>query len=442
MPCFALRKSPLQITIPEPVSLKRVIATWWPLALSWLLMSIEAPMLSAVVARLANPTINLAAYGSVASPLIGILQAPILTLLSLSTAMSKDWDSFQKGRKIMFYLGGTLTLIYLVITFTPLYEILVRQVLGVPDEIVEPARWAMYVGVPWAFAVAYRRFHQGMMIRFGHSRAITVGTFFRFCADALVLGLALWLQTIPGAMVASGMMVCGVITEAIYVGLRVRPVIRSELRLAPPLPRPIPLREMITFFIPLALTPLLNMLIRPIGSAALSRLPDPLQTLAIWPVISSFSWLIVTPGGAFNEVAIALLDRPGSRRGLKQFLWILMGFQLGLMLLLVLTPLSYLWFLHLAGLSPHDALLAAQAFPLLIPSSLTSPLNSWFVGNILHQRKSRAITEGMLLYLGVFVGGLLVGGQFPQLSGIFITLARSSLAGILQTLWMGIRARE
>jgi hypothetical protein len=405
-------------------------------------MSIEAPMLTAVVARLANPTINLAAYGSVANPLIGILQAPILTLLSLSTAMSKDWDSFQKGRKIMFYLGGGLTLIYILFVFTPLFDILVRQIIGAPEEIIEPARWSMYVGVPWAFAVAYRRFHQGMMIRFGHSRAITVGTLLRFSIDAIVLAIAWWIQSIPGAMVASGMMVCGVITEAIYVGLRVQPVIRQELRPARALAEPIPLRVMIAFFIPLALTPFLNMLVRPIGSAALSRLADPLQTLAIWPVISSFSWLIVTPGAAYNEVVIAMLDQPGSRRSLKQFLWILMGSQWLLMMVLALTPLAYLWFLDAAGLAAVDARLAALAFPLLIPSSLISPLNSWFVGNILNQRKSRAITEGMILYLAVFLGGLLLGGRFEQLSGIYITLGSSSLASVAQTIWLGIRSKN
>ena len=410
--------------------------------MSWMLMSIEAPLLSAVVARLANPTIHLAAYGSVASPLINILQAPILTLLSLSTAMSKDWDSFQKGRKIMFTLGGGLTLLYMLTVFTPLYEILVRQVIGAPEEIIDPARWAMYVGVPWAFAVAYRRFHQGMMIRFGHSRAITVGTFLRFLMDITVLAAAWAVQTVPGAVVACGMMVCGVITEAVYVSLRVRPVIREELRCAPALAEPIPLRAMIAFFIPLALTPFLNMLVRPIGSAALSRLPDPLQTLAIWPVISSFSWLIVTPGAAFNEVVIAMLDQPGSRRGLRQFLWILMGSQGAVMLLLALTPLAYLWFVNAAGLAPVDARLAAAAFPLLLPSSLISPLNSWFVGNILNQRKSRAITEGMLVYLLVFVGGLFLGGGAGRLSGIFITLASSTLASIAQTSWLGIRSRR
>jgi len=41
----------------------RILKTWWPLAASWLLMGAELPALIAVVARLPDPAINLAAYG-------------------------------------------------------------------------------------------------------------------------------------------------------------------------------------------------------------------------------------------------------------------------------------------------------------------------------------------------------------------------------------------
>jgi hypothetical protein len=427
--------------VENNLSLKYILATWWPLAISWLLMSAEPALLSAVVARMANPTINLAAYGSVASPLIGIIQAPILTLLSLSTAMSKDWDSFQKGRKIMFYLGGGLTLLYISIAFTPLYYFLVEKVIGAPQEIVEPARLAMFFGFPWTFAVAYRRFHQGLMIRFGHSREITSGTLLRFAADILFVSIALQVKTIPGAVTATLMMVCGVITEAVYVGWRVRPVVRYELRHAPPLPVAVPWNEMIFFFIPLALTPFLSMLVRPIGSAALSRLPDPLQALAIWPVITSFSWLIITPGSAFNEVVIALLDRAGSRYNLRRFMVYLIGIQSALMLLLALTPLALLYFETAAGLPAAEARQAALVFPLLLPSAVTSPLNSWFVGNILHKRKSRAITEGMAIYLTVFIAGTAAGSLLNEWSGLVIILGSSMLAGIAQTAWLGWRSR-
>jgi hypothetical protein len=54
--------------MPVPLSLRRIVRTWWPLAASWLLMSAELPLVSAVVARLAHPEIQLAAYGGVVFP--------------------------------------------------------------------------------------------------------------------------------------------------------------------------------------------------------------------------------------------------------------------------------------------------------------------------------------------------------------------------------------
>ncbi len=398
-------------------------------------------MLAAVVARLADPDIHLAAYGSVTFPLIGILQAPILTLLSLSTTMSRDWESFLKGRKIMFYLGGGLTLLYTLIAFTPLYDVVVRDLIGAPPEVIEPARLGMFVGLPWSFAVAYRRFHQGVLIRFEHSRAVTVGTLLRFVMDAIVLAAGFLIGSIPGTVLATLMMVLGVITDAVYVGLRVRPVLRTELRQAPPVDPPIGLKQMILFFIPLGVTPLLNQLIRPIGSAALSRLPDPLMTLAVWPVISSFSFLIVTPGAALHEVVIALLDRPGASRALRRFMGIVMVVQFALMLLLGFTPLAYEWFTQVSGLTPEMARLGAHAFQILIPTALISPLNSWFAGSILNSRKSRPVTEGMAIYLGVYVAALLAGGALPNVSGLYIAVTSSVLASLTQTAWLGFRSR-
>ena len=330
-------------------------------------------MLAAVVARLANPDIHLAAYGSVTFPLIGILQAPILTLLSLSTTMSRDWESFLKGRRIMFVLGGGLTLLYSVIAFTPLYDVIVRDLIGAPPEVIEPARLGMFVGLPWCFAVAYRRFHQGVLIRFEHSRSVTVGTLLRFVMDVVVLAAGFLIGSIPGTVLATLMMVFGVITDAVYVGLRVRPVLRYELRRAPPVEPPIGLKQMILFFIPLGITPLLNMLIRPIGSAALSRLPDPLMTLAVWPVISSFSFLIVTPGAALHEVVIALLDRPGAKAALRRFMGIVMAVQLVLMILLGFTSLAYEWFTKVSGLTIRMAELGAHAFQIFDPHGIDQP---------------------------------------------------------------------
>jgi len=155
----ALPKSGVQRTCE--LSLARVVTAWWPLALSWLLMAVEGPALSAVAARLPNPEINLAAFGGIVYPLALIIEAPIIMLLSASTALSKDWDSYRKLKRFMMVMGGALTLLHILVAFTPLYDLVVVQLISPPEALVEPARVGLMILVPWTWAIGYRRFKRG-----------------------------------------------------------------------------------------------------------------------------------------------------------------------------------------------------------------------------------------------------------------------------------------
>lgn len=84
-------------SLSTAVSMRRIVKTWWPLAASWLLMGLEGPAISAVIARLANPEINLAAYGGVVFPLTLFIEAPIIMLLAASTALDSIRDRVVYG---------------------------------------------------------------------------------------------------------------------------------------------------------------------------------------------------------------------------------------------------------------------------------------------------------------------------------------------------------
>ena len=65
-----------------------------------------------------------------------------------------------------------------------------------------------------------------MLIRFGHSQSVGVGTVVRLTTNLLVLLIGLAVRTIPGIVVVSSGMAAAVLSEALYVGLRVRPVLK------------------------------------------------------------------------------------------------------------------------------------------------------------------------------------------------------------------------
>jgi hypothetical protein len=425
-----------------PLSTKRIFHTWWPLAASWLLMGVELPAISAVVARLANPEINLAAYGGVIFPLALIIESPIVMLLAASTALSRDRDSFVKIRNFMMVAGAALTLLHIVVAFTPLYYVVVEQILAVPHEIVEPARIGLKIILPWTWSIAYRRFHQGVLIRFGHSRAVSTGTLIRLSADLIVLGTGYALHNIPGTIVASSAVAAGVISEAVYAGIVTRPVIKHELLPAPAIETPLTLRAFFTFYIPLVMTSLLTLLIQPIGAAALSRMPRAIDSLAAWSVVSGLVFMLRSFGIAYNEVVVALLDEFKAARRLWNFALYLMLITTAAWFLIMITPASKFWFQTVSALPPNLTTIAQIGIWITLPMPALAALQSWYQGAILHSRKTRGITEAVVIYLFFNILTLVLGIIWGQVIGLYIGLASFALSTFIQTVWLWVRSRH
>jgi hypothetical protein len=423
------------------VPLRRIIRTWWPLAASWLLMSAESPLISAIMARLANPEINLAAFGGIVMPIALIVESPIIMLLAASTTLSKDWGSYQKIRRYMMSAGAFMTLLHIVVVFTPLYYIVVRNIIGSPAEIVEPARLGLILMLPWTWSIAYRRFNQGVLIRFGHSHVIGIGTGVRLGAEVIVLIVGYLIHTLPGIVVGAGAVAVGVLSEATYIGIHVQPVLRTELRAAPPVAQTLTARMFLAFYLPLMLTSLLSLLIEPTGSAALSRMPLALASLAAWPVLHGLIFMLQSMGIALNEVVVTFLEEPGAAATLRRFTVMLVTIATGLLLLIAATPLSNWWFGQVSALSPDLTELARTGLWLALPMPAMSALQSWFQGAILHSRRTRGITESVIVYL-VTVGSILIGGvALGKVTGLTIGIIAFSSGMTLQTFWLFVRSR-
>jgi Na+-driven multidrug efflux pump len=214
-----------------PLTMRRITQLWWPLAAGWFLMTVEIPFLSAVIARHPDPQISLASWGLVFSIAL-ILASPAMMLLSASTALSRDWPNFRKVERYMWVITSVLTALHALLAFTPLFDFLVVGILAAPTEIIEPARLGLVIMLPYVGGLAYRRFNYGVLIRFGHTRSVTLGALVRLLTDAVVVGILYLLDVQNGVIIATVTFTSGIVGEAIYSGLRLRPIL-NELRAAP-----------------------------------------------------------------------------------------------------------------------------------------------------------------------------------------------------------------
>jgi len=421
--------------------MRRVVGTWWPLAASWIMMSLEGPAVSAVIARLAKPEINLAAYSIVFS-LALIVESPIIMLLAASTALSKDWDSFTRLRRYMMVAGGLLTTLHIIVAFTPLFDFIVRDVIGAPGEILEPARAGFRILLPWTWSIAFRRFNQGVLIRFGRSQIVGIGTIIRLAANLVVLSTGYLLKNFDGIVVGASAISLGVMSEAVYVGLAVRPVLRGPLKQVPPVEQPITLQGFFQFYIPLLMTSLLFLLAQPIGNAAVSRMPMPLESLAVWPVLSGLVFLFRSLGMAYNEVVVALLDEPQASGPLWRFTAWLAGSTSLVLFIVTATPVARVWFERISALPPNLTELARASLWFALPQPALAALQSWYQGVILTGKRTRGISEAVVIYLvsivGLLAGFVLWGGMI----GLHAVMAVMGISMVLQTFWLWLRSRS
>ncbi len=429
---------------PRPLAthfVPRIFATWWPLAASWLLMGAELPAVSAAVARLPDPKIHLAAYGGIVFPLAMIIESPIIMLLSASTALSQDWASYRKIYRFMMVVSAALTVLHALIAFTPLYYLLVHTLFGPPAEIIEPGRVGLMIMLPWTWTIAYRRFHQGVLIRFGHSRTVGVGTIVRLSSNIVTL-LVGYLLHLPGIVAAASAVAVGVTAEAVYAGLVVRPVLKNELRFAPRVEPPLTLRSFLAFYFPLVMISLISLLATPLVSAALSRMPQAIDSLAAWSPLTGLIFMFRSLGTAYNEVVVAMMDERGSFASLRRFAIAIAAATTLALLVFVSTPLARFWFDQVAALQGDLSNLAVLALWLALPLPLLSVLQSWYQGSIMYGRKTRGITEAVVLYLGSSV--LILGGGvlWGQVVGLYVGMVGILTSQLAQTFWLWLRSRS
>ena len=210
-----------------PLRMKELFRFWIPLQATWLMMSLEGPFLAAVIARLADPKHNLAAYG-VAFALAILVEAPVIMMMSASTALVDSAGIYRRLRNFMWMLNAGITVTMLILLFTPLWGLLTGTWMGLDDEVARLTRVSLYILLPWPAAIGYRRFYQGLLIRNGLTRRVAWGTMIRLVS---MVGAALVSRAagLPGAWVGAAALTGGVCTEAVASRLMAAGTVRDYL---------------------------------------------------------------------------------------------------------------------------------------------------------------------------------------------------------------------
>lgn len=334
---------------------KQLFLFWLPLAAMWILMAVEQPLVSGGIARMPEVRDNLAAFG-VCFSLALIIEGPIIQMLSAATALSGSRENYRRLLMFMHILGFGLTALHLLTALPPVYRFVSGTLLGVPERLIPLSRRAFLIMTPWTAAIGYRRLWQGVLIKYRKTVAIPLTMAVRLTASLICVLLGVGAASLRGAEMGAMTMSVAVTVGALVTWFFVRPVVRSmagaeeageEIKSFP---------QIVRFYVPLALTSLISLAARPILTAGISRSPFPVESLAVWPVVTGYLFLFQAPLLSSQEAVIALLDKGTTYGEMKLFINRITRIIGGFFLVCAVTPLARLWFTGPAGL--EDRLLS------------------------------------------------------------------------------------
>ena len=340
----------------------RIFRFWLPLAATWLMMAVEGPFLAAMIARLAEPVFNLAAYG-VAFSLALVVEAPVIMIMSAATALARNRLSYIRLRTFTHALNAGVTLAMVVTLLPPIFNAIAYGLIGLPPEVASRTHIALLILLPWPAAIGIRRLYQGVLIRHRLTRRVAYGTVVRLAAmfgTAFVLardgrlegawvGAAALTMVVSCEAVASRFMAAGALRKLMAVPGVATGAAASWVALT-------------RFYYPLALTTLLSLGIHPVVTFFVGNSRMALESLAVLPVIGSLVFIFRSLGLAYQEVVIALIgDEQEGYVPLRTFgILLSLGVAVGLSLI-AWTPLAGVWFRNVSGLT--DELAAVALIP-------------------------------------------------------------------------------
>ncbi|MBE9247677.1 hypothetical protein IQ226_00325 [Dolichospermum sp. LEGE 00240] len=277
----------LKETQSQAVSLGSLWREFLPLSLSDVTMACGDPMMTTTLAYLPDAQNNLAAVG-IAKSLAIFFESPIIMILHAANALAGSQDSRKALWRFTLFVGAGLTCLLSLLGLPIIFNFVGVSLLGIPSAMLTTVSQVLLLMGAWPFAIAWRRYFQGLLIYHGQSRAVAKASIFRLFTLALVLTGGFFFP-ISGGILAGLALISGVVVEAIAVtifarlsGATIPPQIEQ-----PNLPRN--LAQVWKFYLPLANSMMVVWGGRAILISILARAEDATIAIAAW----SAAWGLV-----------------------------------------------------------------------------------------------------------------------------------------------------
>jgi progressive ankylosis protein len=220
------------------------------------------------------------------------------------------------------------------------FEPVGSRLLGIHSEMLSTVSQVLLLMGGWAFAIAWRRYFQGLLIYHGQSRAVANASLARLATVVIVLVTGFLLQ-VSGALLAGATLMLGVLVEAIVVTIFAR---RSGATVPPQnldsktnLPQN--LRAVWQFYLPLANSMMVVWGGRALLISIIARAQDATIAIAAWSAAWGLVLVIANSTRMVQQMVIKYRHQVRDRQ-LLTFALTVGGVCSGVLLLMSSTPIG------------------------------------------------------------------------------------------------------
>ncbi|MFI5403472.1 MAG: hypothetical protein ACHQ1G_11085, partial [Planctomycetota bacterium] len=202
--------------------LGRLFAVWWPLALTYILVTGGTPIVNGSINRLPgrDHTADLAAFAVFLRCII-ILHSPLLVTREIAIRMSVDRAGSRRALLFCLAAGGLVSALELLLGATALGEGLLR-LFNPSADLAALAHRAFLVVSPVPLLIAVRGVYQAHQIRADDTLLVGLGTLLRLVLTAIVGLLVAPHLGISGPMLGALCLTVGLVAESVFATGRAR----------------------------------------------------------------------------------------------------------------------------------------------------------------------------------------------------------------------------
>lgn len=411
------------------VTYKHLFFAWLPLGVMWVVMAAEQPVTNGVISRLPDAVNQLAAFGY-SFALALFIEGPVVQMLSAGTAVSGTQSSYKKILKIMNVLAVATFVVHLLLCIPLVFDGIALHIMKLPKNLVHDA-WVCFVFMlPWTPCIGYRRLWQGVLIRHEKSALAPVVMYVRLAFAFLFLGLGYVFKPLKGAALGGAIMGMVAIVGMIMAYILARPIlntikIESQKSAGEPLSlktgnSEMSMHDMIAFYIPLGITSMVSLGVRPILNFGIPRGSFPVESLAAWPVMLTYVLLYSAISQSQQEIVIAEMNDK-SFTTIQHFVNVV---ACAITVIYVLTwfivPIRKFWFKTFFNLPQELYMFLPATILLLSPLGFLSSKISWFRGVFISRHQTKMITAGIVVNLCTLLLFIIMLPLITKLAGVYI----------------------